>query len=186
MNGYGLYVWMSFSIVLISCAFVYIKTKKTLKKYEQEFLKELQTLTLEEKNRAEGDQKMVFTHTLEFDGILSSSSYPFCAGNGVPCEPDSAIPIPFGYKLVGVGFVRQSSEISVDINFSVEHYGTDSALQVLSNFSVTGATKSSLYTVAPVLCQKGFITVKVGGVSGVTGYGRYRIALYLQSDQRFI
>ena len=52
MNGYGVYVWMSFSIVFISCAFVYFKTKKTLKKYEQEFLKELQTLTLEEKNKA--------------------------------------------------------------------------------------------------------------------------------------
>ena len=52
MNGYGIYVWMSFSIVFISCAFVYFKTGKTLKKYEQEFLKELQTLTLEEKNKA--------------------------------------------------------------------------------------------------------------------------------------
>jgi heme exporter protein D len=52
MNGYGIYVWMSFSIVFISCAFVYFKTRKTLKKYEQEFLKELQTLTLEEKNKA--------------------------------------------------------------------------------------------------------------------------------------
>ena len=52
MNGYGLYVWLSFSIVFISCTFVYFKTKKTLKKYEQEFLKELQTLTLEEKNKA--------------------------------------------------------------------------------------------------------------------------------------
>jgi heme exporter protein D len=52
MNGYGLYVWLSFSIVFISCAFVYFKTKKTLKKYEQEFLKEFQTLTIEEKNKA--------------------------------------------------------------------------------------------------------------------------------------
>ena len=52
MNGYGLYVWLSFSIAFISCAVVYIKTKKTLKKYEQEFLVELQTLTLEEKNKA--------------------------------------------------------------------------------------------------------------------------------------
>ena len=52
MNGYGVYVWMSFSIVFISCAFVYFKTKKTLRKYEQEFLTELQTLSLEEKNRA--------------------------------------------------------------------------------------------------------------------------------------
>ena len=52
MNGYGLYVWLSFSIAFISCAVVYIKTKKTLKKYEQEFLQELQALTIEEKNKA--------------------------------------------------------------------------------------------------------------------------------------
>jgi len=52
MNGYGLYVWLSFSIVFISCAVVYFRTKKTLKKYEQEFLQELQALTIEEKNKA--------------------------------------------------------------------------------------------------------------------------------------
>ena len=51
MNGYGFYVWLSFSVVFISCAFVYFKTKKTLKKYEQEFLAEIQTLSLEEKNK---------------------------------------------------------------------------------------------------------------------------------------
>ena len=37
MNGYGFYVWSSFSIVFITCAAVYLKTKKTLKKYENEF-----------------------------------------------------------------------------------------------------------------------------------------------------
>lgn len=52
MNGYGLYVWSSFCIVFISCAFVYIKTKKTLKKYENEFLAELEALSLEKKNKA--------------------------------------------------------------------------------------------------------------------------------------
>jgi len=52
MNGHGIYVWLSFSIVFISCAAVYFRTKKTLKKYEQEFLTELQSLTLEEKNNA--------------------------------------------------------------------------------------------------------------------------------------
>ena len=51
MNGYGLYVWLSFGIVFVSCVVVYFKTKKTLKKYEQEFLAELQILTLEEKNK---------------------------------------------------------------------------------------------------------------------------------------
>jgi len=58
MNGYGLYVWLSFSVVFISCAVVYVKTKKTLKKYEQDFLTELQALTLEEKNKALENSKV--------------------------------------------------------------------------------------------------------------------------------
>jgi heme exporter protein CcmD len=52
MNGYGLYIWLSFGIVLISCAIVYYKTKKTLKKYEKDFLVELEALSIEEKNKA--------------------------------------------------------------------------------------------------------------------------------------
>jgi heme exporter protein D len=58
MNGYGLYVWLAFSIVFISCAAVYFKTRKTLKKYEQEFLAELQNLTLEERNKALENSKV--------------------------------------------------------------------------------------------------------------------------------
>ena len=52
MNGYGLYIWLSFSIVFVSCAIVYYKTKKTLKKYEKEFLVELEALSVEEKDKA--------------------------------------------------------------------------------------------------------------------------------------
>jgi len=58
MNGYGLYVWLSFSIVFISCAVVYLKTKKTLKKYENEFLIELQNLSVEEKNKTLKNSKV--------------------------------------------------------------------------------------------------------------------------------
>ena len=58
MNGYGLYVWLSFSIVFISCAVIYLKTKKTLKKYENEFLVELQNLSLEKKNKALENSKV--------------------------------------------------------------------------------------------------------------------------------
>jgi heme exporter protein D len=58
MNGYGLYVWASFSSVMISCAVVYFRTKKTLKKYEREFLAELQALTLEEKSKAIENSKI--------------------------------------------------------------------------------------------------------------------------------
>ena len=31
MNGYGLFVWLSFSITILTCAIVYYKTRKTLK-----------------------------------------------------------------------------------------------------------------------------------------------------------
>jgi heme exporter protein D len=52
MNGYGLYIWLSFGTVFISCAIVYYKTKKTLKKYEKDFLAELEALSVEKKNKA--------------------------------------------------------------------------------------------------------------------------------------
>jgi heme exporter protein CcmD len=58
MNGYGLYVWLSFSIVFISCAVIYLKTKKTLKKYENDFLVELQNLSVAEKNKALENSKV--------------------------------------------------------------------------------------------------------------------------------
>ena len=58
MNGYGFYVWMSFSIVFIACAVVYLKTRKTLRKYESEFLVELQNLSAEEKNKALENSKV--------------------------------------------------------------------------------------------------------------------------------
>ena len=51
MNGYGLYVWLSFSIVILSCAVLYLKTRKTLRKYENDFLVDLQNLPLEDKNK---------------------------------------------------------------------------------------------------------------------------------------
>ena len=44
MNGYGVFVWFSFAITFVSCAIIYIKTLKTLKKYENEFAKELNKL----------------------------------------------------------------------------------------------------------------------------------------------
>ena len=52
MNGYGLFVWLSFGFVLVLCSLVYFRTKKTLKKYEKEFLAELESLSKEEKNKA--------------------------------------------------------------------------------------------------------------------------------------
>jgi len=58
MNGYGLYVWLSFGLVFISCVVFYLKTKKTLRKYESDFLSELHNLSVKEKSKALENSKI--------------------------------------------------------------------------------------------------------------------------------
>ena len=52
MNGYGFFVWLSFSITILTCGILYYKTYKTLKKYEKAFAKELSQLS-------EADRKII-------------------------------------------------------------------------------------------------------------------------------
>ena len=49
MNGYGIFVWSSFIITFLVCGIFYYKTRKTLKKYEKEFAKEIEELSVEQK-----------------------------------------------------------------------------------------------------------------------------------------
>ena len=49
MSGYGIFVWSSFVITFLVCGFFYYKTKKTLKKYEKEFAKEIEELSVQQK-----------------------------------------------------------------------------------------------------------------------------------------
>ncbi len=49
MNGYGIFVWSSFAITFFICAIFYFKTRKTLKKYEKEFVEEIEALSAEKK-----------------------------------------------------------------------------------------------------------------------------------------
>ena len=49
MNGYGIFVWSSFAITFLVCGIFYYKTRKTLKKYEKEFAKEIENLSAEQK-----------------------------------------------------------------------------------------------------------------------------------------
>ena len=51
MNGYGIFVWLSFFITFLVCGILYYKTYRTLKKYEKEFAKELNKLSDLEKKR---------------------------------------------------------------------------------------------------------------------------------------
>ena len=49
MSGYGVFVWSSFLITFLVCGIFYYKTRKTLKKYEKEFAKEIENLSAEQK-----------------------------------------------------------------------------------------------------------------------------------------
>ena len=59
MGGYGLYVWSSFLIVFTFCSLLFYKTRKTLKKYEKEFAKELEKLPAEHKKRIAKSSKVI-------------------------------------------------------------------------------------------------------------------------------
>ena len=50
LGGYGQFVWPAFTFTFVSCAVLYIKTKKELQKQEKMFFKEfklMQTETIE-------------------------------------------------------------------------------------------------------------------------------------------
>ena len=59
MGGYGFFVWGSFLIVTVSCSLLYYRTRKTLKKYEKEFVKELETLPVKHKKRITKSSKVI-------------------------------------------------------------------------------------------------------------------------------
>ena len=49
MNGYGVFVWSCFFLTFLVCGIFYYKTRKTLKKYEKEFAKEIVELSTEQR-----------------------------------------------------------------------------------------------------------------------------------------
>ena len=65
MNGYGVYVWLSFGITFLACAIIYYKTYKTLKKYEKDFAKELDQLS-------EAERKLVLEKSKVASQFLAS------------------------------------------------------------------------------------------------------------------
>ena len=67
MNGYGVFVWTSFIVTFLICGIVYYKTRKTLKKYEKEFAKEINELSVKQK-------KVVLENSKIASKILSSNN----------------------------------------------------------------------------------------------------------------
>ena len=70
MNGYGLFVWASFSITFLVCALVYLRTYKTLKKYEREFAKEINQLSFEQKKTVVENSKIASQVLLSYSKTI--------------------------------------------------------------------------------------------------------------------
>ena len=66
MNGYGIYVWSSFLFTFLVCLFLFLRTKKTLKKLEKDFIKEAQNLSdeqLEDLKRQKVAKEILISHS---------------------------------------------------------------------------------------------------------------------------
>ena len=66
MNGYGAYVWLSFLLTFLACLFLFLKTRKTLKKLEKDFIKEAQSLSdeqLEDLKRQKVAKEILISHS---------------------------------------------------------------------------------------------------------------------------
>ena len=70
MGGYGVFVWASFVFTFLVCGIFYYKTRKTLKKYEKEFAKEIENLSAEQK-------KIVLENSKIASKILSAYNKTF-------------------------------------------------------------------------------------------------------------
>tara|TARA_B100001248_G_scaffold260167_1_gene247694 strand:+ start:773 stop:1006 length:234 start_codon:yes stop_codon:yes gene_type:complete len=70
MNGYGVFVWSSFLITFLACGFVYYKTRKTLKKYEKEFAKEIQELSTEKRKTVLENSKIASRILSSYNKII--------------------------------------------------------------------------------------------------------------------
>jgi len=58
MNGYGIFVWSAFLFTFVCCFFLYLKTRKELKKQEKMFLNKFSKL-LPSKIRIAKKQKVI-------------------------------------------------------------------------------------------------------------------------------
>tara|TARA_B100001057_G_C22642597_1_gene868854 strand:+ start:364 stop:597 length:234 start_codon:yes stop_codon:yes gene_type:complete len=68
--NYGVFVWLAFGIVIFFCAVLYLKTRKTMLKYEKEFSKELAKLSVTEKQKVIKSSKIASKILLSHKNII--------------------------------------------------------------------------------------------------------------------
>ena len=61
MDGNGIYVWTSFLLVFGFCVYLYITTKRELKRLEEKFTKELAKLSIERQKELSSKSKVFKT-----------------------------------------------------------------------------------------------------------------------------
>ena len=135
-----------------------------------------------------GFSKMIFSQTFEYDGDISADSYLFSMGNGCRTEADFGCPVPVSYKLHAIGVCRKSDDVASDlsIQFKVEHID-NGVPSPITDVSMTGSSKQLFHVVSDAVAQtsSGQVNVKFGAINNVPSYGKYRVTLYMQSQDQF-
>jgi hypothetical protein len=132
------------------------------------------------------DRKVVFCSTAEAEGELVAGYYPFSYGSGSVSDSPFGLPIFFNFKVIGYAMSSKSTnEILSAITFEIQHLKTDSLTPTIIDTFTLDRTYYNKKLNSSVF-GAGEICIKVKSCVGLTDdFAKYRIAIYLQSDEIF-
>ena len=132
------------------------------------------------------DAKVVFCSTAEAEGLLVANIYPFSYGSGSVSADPFGLPIFFAHRIIGYSLVAESTDESPNVEFELQHLAEGELIPVAIDKFETKGAKHVNKKINSSTYQAGQICIKVNSCSGLTDpFGKYRIALYLQSEEMF-
>jgi len=132
------------------------------------------------------DAKVVFCSTAEAEGLLVANIYPFSYGSGSVSADPFGLPIFFAHRIIGYSLVAESTDEAPHVEFELQHLAEGELIPVAIDTFQTGGVKHFNKKLNSATYQAGQICLKVVSCSGLSDqFGKYRTALYLQSDEMF-
>ena len=136
-----------------------------------------------DRNLRFSDAKECFCITAEAEGQLIASSYPFSIGTGSVTMVPFGVPIFFKFMVLGVALSCVGTDDEPTVGFILEHISTTGVVTEISSF-IMDSSKFVTTPVGSVIFPPGQIALKISAVDGLTDdFAKYRVAIYLQSEQ---
>ena len=136
-----------------------------------------------DRNLRLSDAKECFCITAEAEGLLINSSYPFSIGTGSVTMEAFGVPLFFKFMVLGVALSCVSSDDTPSVGFEIQHVSTTGVVTTIDTFLMDSG-KFVSKPINSVIYDKGQIAIKILSSDGLSDdFAKYRIALYLQSEQ---